>query len=74
MCFRIGSDLIIRVYVDAAYGILIHDGKSHSGTYTVFGVGGVQEAKSDNQKNDTKSSTEADLVILSENVGRGINL
>ena len=36
MCFRIGSDLIIRVYVDAAYGVHIHDGKSHSGAYTVL--------------------------------------
>ena len=25
--FRIGSDLIIRVYVDTAYGVHIHDGK-----------------------------------------------
>ncbi len=31
VCFCIGSDLIIRLYVDAAYGILIHDGKSYSG-------------------------------------------
>ena len=31
VCFRIGSDMIIRVYVDAAYGVHIHDGKSHSG-------------------------------------------
>ena len=36
MRFRIGSDLIIRVYVDAAYGVHIHDGKSHSGAYTVL--------------------------------------
>ena len=29
--------MIIRVYVDAAYGVHIHDGKSHSGAYTVLG-------------------------------------
>ena len=41
VCFRIGSDMIIRVYdVDAAYGVHIHDGKSHSGTYTVLGAAG----------------------------------
>ena len=40
VCFRIGSDLIIRVFVDAAYGEHIHDGKSHSGAYTVLGLGG----------------------------------
>ena len=72
--FCIGSDLIIRVYVDAAYGILIHDGKSHSGTYTVLGVGGVLEAKLGKQKNVTKSSAEADFVTLSDHAGRGINL
>ena len=74
VCFRIGSDLIIRVYVDAAYGVHIHDGKSHSGAYTVLGVGGPLEAKSGKQKNVTKSSTEAELVALSDHAGRGINL
>ena len=62
MCFRIGSDIIIRVYVDAAYGVHIHDGKSHSGAYTVLGAGGPLEAKSGKQKNVMKSSTEAELV------------
>jgi hypothetical protein len=61
VCFRIGSDLVIRVYVDAAYGVHIHDGKSHSGAYTVLGVGGPLEAKSGKQKNVTKSSREAEL-------------
>jgi hypothetical protein len=62
------------VYVDAAYGVHIHDGKSHSGAYTVLGVGGPLEAKSGKQKNVTKSSTEAELVALSDHAGRGINL
>jgi hypothetical protein len=74
VCFRIGSDMIIRVYVDAAYGVHIHDGKSHSGAYTVLGKGGPLEAKSGKQKNVTKSSTEAELVALSDHAGRGINL
>ena len=74
VCFRIGSDMIIRVYVDAAYGVHIHDGKSHSGAYTVLGAGGPLEAKSGKQKNVTKSSTEAELVALSDHAGRGINL
>ena len=34
VCFRIGSNMIIRVYVNAAYGVVhIHDGESHSGTW-----------------------------------------
>ena len=68
------ADMIIRVYVDAAYGVHIHDGKSHSGAYTVLGAGGPLEAKSGNQKNFTKSSTEAELVALSNHADRGINL
>jgi hypothetical protein len=63
------------VYVDAAYGVHIHDGKLHSGAYTVLGAGGLLlEAKSGKQKNVTKSSTEAELVALSDHAGRGINL
>jgi hypothetical protein len=64
---------IIRVYVDAAYGVHIHDGKSHSGAYTVLGAGGPLEAKSGKQKNVAKSSTEAELVALSDHAGRGIH-
>jgi hypothetical protein len=67
--------MIIRVYVDATYGVHIHDGKSHSGAYTVLGAGGPPlEAKSGKQKNVTKSSTEAEIVALSDHAGRGINL
>ena len=74
VCFRIGSDLIIRVYFDAAYGVHIHDGKSHSRAYTVLGIGGPLEAKSGKQKNVTKSSIEAELVALSDHAKRGLNL
>ncbi len=73
VCFRIGSDLIIRVYVDAAYGVHIHDEKSHSGAYTVMGAGGPLEAKSGKQKNVTKSSTEAELEALSDHARRTWN-
>jgi hypothetical protein len=74
VCFRIGSDRSIRVYVDAAYGVHIHDGKSHSGAYTVFGAGRPLEVKSGKQKTVTKSGTEAELEALSDYAGRGINL
>jgi hypothetical protein len=52
----------------------IHDGKSHSGAYTVLGVGGLMDAKSGKQKNVTKSSTEAELVALPSHAGRGIRI
>ena len=42
--------------------------------YTILGAGGPLEAKSGKQKNVTKSSTEAELVALSDHAGRGINL
>jgi hypothetical protein len=48
--------MIIRVYVDAAYVVHIHDGKLHSRV--------IHVAESSKQKNVTKSSTEAELVAL----------
>ena len=51
VCFRIGADMKIRVYVDAAYGVHIHDGKSHSGSYAVLGRGGPLGAKFGKQRN-----------------------
>ena len=73
VCFRIGSDMIIRVYVDAAYGVHIHDG-TQWGIHSARGRRTI-EAKSGKQKNVTKSSTEAELVALSDHAGRGgINL
>ena len=61
------ADMIIRVYVDAAYGVHIHDGKSHSGAYAVLGAGGPLEAKSGKQKNVTKSSM-VPVIIYQDNL------
>ena len=51
-------------YVDAAYGVHV-DGKSHTGCIIFIG-GGCIYVKSSKQKLVTKSSTEAELVALSD--------
>ena len=59
VCFRIGSDLITSMT------------EKRTAEPTVVGP---LEAKSGKQKNVTKSSTEAELVALSDHAGRVINL
>lgn len=63
--FRAGSDLAVRLWVDAAYGVH-EDGKSHTGTDVTIGFLGPVFAKSAKQKSVTKSSTEAELVGVSD--------
>jgi len=62
------QDITIMASVDASYGV--HgDFKSHTGC--VIGVGrGVIYAKSGKQRINTKSSTEAELVGLSDMIGQ----
>ena len=54
----------VTAYVDASYGVHA-DGKSHTGMTISVGRGPVV-AKSTKQKLTTKSSTEAELVGLSD--------
>jgi histone deacetylase 1/2 len=54
----------IDAYIDASYGVHI-DGKSHSGMFISLGAGPVL-VKSVKQKIVTKSSTEAELIALSD--------
>ena len=63
----------VDVYVDASYGT--HpDGKSHTGRVVSLGRSALVEASSTKQKIVTKSSTEAELVGLSDSVGDGIGV
>ena len=71
---RIGDTIQIKVYIDAAYGVHLDTGRSHGGTFIVVGEAGPVFAKSIKQHNVTKSSTEAELVALSDHAGRGIHL
>jgi len=61
-------NLCAIAYIDASYGVH-EDYKSHSGC--VIGIGrGPTYVKSSGQRLNTKSSTEAELVALSDNIGQ----
>ena len=61
----------VSIYIDAAYGVH-SDGKSHTGSCVVLGDVGVVHCKSGKQGIVTKSSTEAELVALSDSCNQGI--
>ena len=63
---RIGEAMSVQAFVDAAYGVHTSSGKSHSGCAVVLGDAGPIHVKSTKQKLVTKSSTEAELVALSD--------
>ena len=65
--------ICVRVYVDAAYGVHA-DGKLHTGSCIVIGDLGSVHCKSSKQSIVTKSSTEADLVALSDSANQGLDL
>ena len=71
---RPGRDgIIVKVYVDASYGV--HpDGKSHTGCCIVVGATGPVHCKSAKQQIVTKSLTEAELVALSDSASQGLHL
>jgi hypothetical protein len=58
--------MMVKEYIDAAYGVHQDSGKSHTGCAIVHGESGPVFAKSAKQKIVTKSSTEAELVGLSD--------
>jgi hypothetical protein len=71
---RIGENMTVRAYIDAAYGMHSTSGKSHTGCAIVLGDAGALFAKSSKQKIVTKSSTEAELVGLSDTATQAIHL
>ena len=62
--------LCLYAYVDASYGVH-EDGKSHSGTIVTLGCGAIF-ARSSKQKIVCKSSTEAELVAVTDSIGEVI--
>jgi hypothetical protein len=71
---RIGSKGVhVSVYIDAAYGVH-HDKKSHTGSAVVVGDVGAVHCRSAKQQIVTKSSTEAELVALSDSANQGLHL
>ncbi|MCG3769880.1 MAG: hypothetical protein JW384_01011 [Nitrosomonadaceae bacterium] len=73
LCLEPGAGaLSVHAFIDASYGVH-SDFKSHSGFFISIGrFGGPSFAKSSKQKLVTKSSTEADLVALSDSVSQVI--
>ena len=69
---EIGDTITVNAFVDAAYGVHTSTGKSHSGCAMVLGIGGPVHIKSTKQKLVTKSSTEAELVALSDYASQAI--
>ena len=61
----------VRLFVDASYGVH-SDGKSHTGSCVVIGDVGAVHCRSSKQLIVTKSSTEAELVGLSDSANQGI--
>ncbi len=59
------ADGNITAYVDASHAVHSKDGKSHTGVHVTLG-GGPIYVRSTKQKLVTKSSTEAELVALSD--------
>jgi hypothetical protein len=60
----------VQAYIDASYGVH-SDYRSHTGMYITLGYGPI-DVKSTKQKLNTKSSTESELVALSDMSSRVI--
>jgi hypothetical protein len=71
---RVGERLGVRAFVDAAYGVHAASGKSHTGCVVMLGERGPVFSKSTKQKIVTKSSTEAELIGLSDSAGQVIHI
>lgn len=71
---RVGECMTVKAYIDAAYGVHSDSGKSHTGCTIVLGDAGPLFSKSSKQKIVTKSSTEAELVGLSDTASQAIHL
>jgi hypothetical protein len=71
--FKIGEFMSLNVFIDAAYGMHKESGKSQTGSAIVLGEGGPLYAKSCKQKIVTKSSTEAEIVGLSDTASQAIH-
>ena len=68
---KIGNTYNVRAHIDAAYGVH-KDGKSHTGCTLTIGERGASYFKSTKQRIITKSSTEAELVALTDSTNVAI--
>ena len=68
-----GLGISVRLFVDASYGVHA-DGRSHTGSCIVIGDVGAVHCRSSKQLIVTKSSTEAELVGLSDSTNQAIHI
>ena len=68
-----GMGVQVRLFVDASYGVHT-DGRSHTGSCVVVGDVGSVHCRSTKQQIVTKSSTEAELVGLSDSANQAIHI
>jgi hypothetical protein len=71
---RVGQHMGVKSFIDAAYGVHTSSGRSHTGCAIVLGAAGPVYVKSGKQKIVTKSSTEAELVAMSDCTSQAIHL
>ena len=65
--------IIVRMFVDAAYGVH-QDRTSHTGSCIVIGDRGAVHCRSAKQSSTSKSSTEAELIALSDSANQALYL
>ena len=65
--------IVISMFVDAAYGVH-QDRTSHTGSCVVIGDRGAVHCKSAKQSSMSKSSTEAELIALSDSANQALYL
>ena len=71
---KIGKSVFVHAYIDASYGVHDQDGKSHTGATIGIGDALAILVKSTKQKIVTKSSTEAELIAVTDTIGDVIDL
>jgi hypothetical protein len=70
MVLEANKDITVLVYADASYGVHA-DGKSHTGVNITLGRGAVY-VRSGKQKIVSKSSTESELIGLSDSLSQAV--
>jgi len=74
LTLRIGESVFVHAYIDASFGSHVHDGRSHAGAVVGIGEALAILAKSSKQKVVSKSSTEAELIAVTDVIGDVLDL
>ena len=69
LCLSGSKGLLVNAYIDASYAVHSKDGKSHTGVVISLGQGAAY-VKSSKQKVVSKSSTEAELIAVSDGLSQ----